>query len=193
MVGERIDGTWALDQAAFDALLDWLGPDRERAAEAYERIRARLVRIFVSRGCPLAEDLADETINRVSRKVPEIAGGYTGDPAFYFYGVANRVHMEYVRRSARQPVAPPPVAPPDEEEERAYECLEGCLAGLQPATREIVLEYYRGESGGAKIDRRRELAERHRIGLNALRIRLHRIRAGLFSCVQECMRGQEAP
>ena len=178
--------TWALDREAFERLLEWLDPDRERAGERYEAIRARLVRIFVSRGCPFAEDLADETINRVSRKVPEVAGAYEGDPALYFYGVANRVHMEYVRRSARA-AAPPPLAVPADE--REYECLQECLDALPPETKALVLDYYRGDKR-EKIERRREIAGRYGIALNALRIRMHRVRAGLEECLRRCLDGR---
>ena len=89
---------WVLTQEAFDALLGWLDADREVAARKYETIRLRLVKIFVCRGCADAEDLADETINRVVAKLPEIAAAYVGEPAAYFYAVSQRIHQEYLRR-----------------------------------------------------------------------------------------------
>ena len=79
---------WDLTQENFDQLLAWLDPNREQAGRRYEDIRRKLVKIFVSRGCIIAEELADETINRVAMKVHEIVDTYTGDPALYFYGVA---------------------------------------------------------------------------------------------------------
>ena len=42
---------WDLNQEAFDELLAWLNPDRERAGRKYEDIRQRLIRIFMHRGC----------------------------------------------------------------------------------------------------------------------------------------------
>jgi hypothetical protein len=48
---------WVLSQEAFDALLDWLDPDREQAGIKYEQIRLRLIKIFTGRGCSDAEDL----------------------------------------------------------------------------------------------------------------------------------------
>ena len=63
---------WSLSQEAFDALLDWLDSDREQAGIKYEQIRSRLIKIFTGRGCVDPEDLADETINRVTRKLKEI-------------------------------------------------------------------------------------------------------------------------
>ena len=57
---------WVLSQKAFDDLLDWLASNREQAGHKYEAIRRRLITIFTGRGCCDAEDLADETMNRVA-------------------------------------------------------------------------------------------------------------------------------
>ena len=88
---------WVLTQEAFDALLGWLDANRESAALKYETIRLRLVKIFVCRGCADAEDLADETINRVVSRLPEISSDYIGEPAAYFFAVSQRIHQEYLR------------------------------------------------------------------------------------------------
>jgi RNA polymerase sigma factor (sigma-70 family) len=173
-----------LTQAAFDSLLAWLDSDREKAGKKYEDIRRRLIKIFTCRGCHEAEDLADETINRVTSKVDQVAGGYAGDPALYFYGVANKIHHEYLRRKPPAAVAPPAILTQDIEQE--YECLEECMRRISPASRELIMQYYREEKR-AKIDHRKELAERLGIALNALRIRAHRVRASLQQCVRECL------
>jgi DNA-directed RNA polymerase specialized sigma24 family protein len=172
-----------LTQEAFDALLDWLNPEREQAGKRYEDIRRRLVKIFMYRGCQEPEELADETINRVARKVVEIAGTYSGDPALYFYGVANKIHQESLRKRRTQPSPPPPPEPGPEQE---YECLELCMEALSAHSRELVLQYYQDDKS-AKIEQRRKLAERLDIPINALRIRAHRIRAALRDCVTDCL------
>ena len=58
-----------LTKEEFDELLSWLDTDPDRAGEKYEAIRHRLITIFLNRQCYEAEDLADETINRVAKKV----------------------------------------------------------------------------------------------------------------------------
>lgn len=173
-----------LTQEDFNGLLEWLDQDREQAGVRYEAIRRRLIRIFISRGCYHAEEMADETINRVIFKLKEIRQDYVGDPALYFYGVANKVHFEYVRKKPT-PLMPPPPASADETEQE-YDCLEKCMAQLPGRQRELVLQYYL-EDKRAKIDHRKELAEELGIALNALRIRVHRIRALLQECVQSCL------
>ena len=68
----------------FDALLDWLDTDRDIAARKYETIRAGLIRIFVSKGFSDAEDLADEAIRRVCKRLPDIRDSYLGDLQIIF-------------------------------------------------------------------------------------------------------------
>ncbi|HEX3560756.1 MAG TPA: hypothetical protein VHU19_16245 [Pyrinomonadaceae bacterium] len=174
----------ALTQAAFDSLLAWLDADREQAGKKYENIRLRLIRIFTCRGRLDAEELADETINRVTLKAATVSKGYVGDPALYFYGVAHKVFLESVRKPPAA-AAPPPAANSDEVE-REYQCLEDCMEQLPHGNRELVLEYYRDEKR-AKINHRKELAERMGIAPNALRIRAHRIRLTLQQCVRACL------
>lgn len=178
---------WILTQESFDALLAWLDPNREQAGKRYEEIRVRLIKIFACRGCYEPEDLADETINRVIKRLAEIESSYSGDPARYFYGVANKVHLEYLRRRPAQPLPPlPDQQERAEDTEREYECLDRCIQKLHPDNRLLVLHYYQEEKR-AKIDHRRQLAEQLGIALNALRIRAHRIRAALQECVQTCL------
>ena len=72
-------------------LLSRLHPDPAEAAVLYEQIRRRLIRMFAWRGCGQAEDLADETFDRVARRLLEGATIDTPDPYRYFCGVAYRV------------------------------------------------------------------------------------------------------
>lgn len=182
-------------------LLRWLDADRERAGAKYEAIRLRLIKIFTCRGFREAEDLADETINRVSAKVAEVASDYRGDPALYFYGVSQKVQLEYLRRSrlldaeVSVDVTANLASPADsilvDDAEPEYKCLERCLERLPADNRKIVLEYYQQEKR-AKIDHRKLLAADLGIAVNALRIRAHRIRRALETCVRDCLEQQTA-
>ena len=116
---------WVLTQESFDALLSWLDPNRDQAGRKYEEIRTRLIKMFTCRGCFAPEDLADETINRVTKRLKDIEAEFEGEKVRYFYGVANKVHLEYLRR---KPVPPPPIPPHDSDDtERLYSCLEKCI------------------------------------------------------------------
>jgi DNA-directed RNA polymerase specialized sigma24 family protein len=175
---------WVLTQESFESLLAWLDPNREAAGQKYEEIRTRLIKIFVCRACYEPEDLADETINRVTSKLEEIEPTFIGERARYFYGVANKVHLEYLRRRPAPPI--PPASNGSEEAERRCQCLDRCLGKLTPDNCELVSQYYQEEKR-AKIEHRKQLADRLGIGVNALRIRAHRIRRSLQDCVEQCL------
>lgn len=187
---------WVVTQQDFDRLLDWLDADRASAGFKYENIRVRLVKIFTCRRCCEADDLADETINRVTAKLGEIRESYSGDPALYFYGVAQKVHLEYLRKNSsvqqsslegRKPGGQTSWASESTDEiEQEYACLDRCMGQLSAEQRGLVLEYYQEEKR-AKIDHRKKLADKLGIGVNALRIRAHRIRLQLQECVRQCL------
>src|SRR5687767_12009071 len=108
-------------QEGFDTLLGWLDEDRDQAGMKYEVIRQRLIKIFTCRGCGEPEDLADETITRVTAKIPEVAPHYEGDPILYFFGVARKVHREYLRTQNKRVN---PVVVNVTNDEHLYECLD---------------------------------------------------------------------
>ena len=184
-----------LTPEAFEALLRQLAPDRERAGELYETIRHKLVRLFEWRGCAAPEDLADVTFNRVARRLAEGVELRSNDPYGYFCGVAHLVYKEVLRKAAREHHAlasggwPPPAAEEDEPSDARLECLRRCLAELPPDQRDLVLRYHQGNSdpGESNIRNRQQLAREVGIQLNALRIRVHRVRRKLESCVHACL------
>jgi DNA-directed RNA polymerase specialized sigma24 family protein len=176
---------WVLTPDLFEGLLDWLDPDREIAGEKYEHIRRALIKIFISNGRSSVEDLADEAINRVARKLNQIRADYQGDPSLYFYGVAKKIVHEDRRKPAVK-LPPPPSWNSEDDVDPEYECLEKCLQELTAQNRELVLQYYQEEKK-AKIDNRRRLADKLGIAINALRIRAHRIRNSLELCVRTCV------
>lgn len=182
-----VNDDWTLTKSAFDALLAWLDPDRERAAQKYEEIRRRLIKLFAYRGCGAPEDVADRTINRVCAKLEEIGPAYRGDPVPYFYAVAKRVFLEEARPNSSVAVLPQLAKAVDSRIED--ECLDECLDRLSPEDQQLILDYYRDEKQ-AKIDHRKALAEVLGIELNALRIKVCRIRASLKECVFECLRAK---
>jgi DNA-directed RNA polymerase specialized sigma24 family protein len=192
---------WVLTQDAFDKLLKWLDSDRDRAGRKYETIRLRLIKIFTCRGCSEAEDLADETINRVAAKLDTLEWEGDGDRARYFYAVAQKVYLEHLRNSKNRHGGIPfdcadetsvvIIKSDTDEIESEYACLERCLENLPINNRRLVLEYYHQERK-AKIDHRKMLADELGIAVNALRIRAHRIRLTLERCMHDCLEQQPA-
>jgi RNA polymerase sigma factor (sigma-70 family) len=180
---------WALTQEAFDTLLTSLGEDRESAGEKYLEIRGNLTRFFEWRGCRFPEDHADETINRVAKRLAE--GEEIRNPSSYCMGVARMLLLEINKESARKQQALSELtgstitSNESEEFEARIDCLRDCLQRLSSDNRELILQYYNAEKG-AKIDSRKKLAEQLGISINTLRMRALRIRENLQRCVENC-------
>jgi len=182
---------WSLTQAAFDRLLDSLGPDRDAAAGRYLEIRRNLVRLFEWRGCATPDEYADETLNRCARKVGD--GDEIRDLATYSIGVARMLLREMSRDRSREarPLdeAPEPRAPAVDVAAGSVvhlECLRRCLAELSPENRTLILNYYQGEKG-EKIKNRKSLTAMFGIPANTLRMRALRVRERLQLCAANCI------
>jgi DNA-directed RNA polymerase specialized sigma24 family protein len=175
-----------ITQESFEALLDWLDPDREVAGQKYEIIRKVLLRIFVSKGFSDAEHLVDRTINVVTIRLPDIRNHYQGEKVHYFRGVArNIIHDEERRKEIATGDFPERVEEIKPTSEMV-ECLRRCVNFLTQEKRELILDYHLYE-GQAKIEIHREMAHELAISENALRSRAHHIRAKLEACVLQCM------
>lgn len=183
---------WTLTQEAFDKLLLALGDDRDTGGEKYLEIRANLIRFFEWRGCPFPEEHADETFNRIAKRVAE--GEQLQNPAGYAMGVARLLVLEIIKGRQREqeamnemtPPAEAAAAEPDDDQGR-IECLRECLQGLPDENHQLILEYYQGEKGD-KIRNRKKLMERLGIPVNTLRMRALRLRERLQACVEDCVR-----
>ena len=179
------------NQEEFDAMLAWLdAEDRDHAAVLFEEIHIKIVKFLVRRGCDVAEELWDETSNRVCHKVKSIADSYDGDPALYFYGVAKNVYREW--RDDRRPdsLIIDPLGPrtivPDPDPELIDRCLQKCLGELEEDDRELILEYFEKEKR-EKINHRKRMADRLGITMNSLRMRAFRIKQILKECIVKCL------
>lgn len=184
------DGARGLTREGFDALLAMLHPDREKAGELYEAIRGRLIRLFEWRGCAHPDDLADETFNRVARKSAEGLELKRSDPYAYFCGVAHHVFQEVVRRERRESRSLEsgdwqPSSPAEEEADFRLEHLRDCLQTLDSDQRRLLLRYYQDEQ---RIRSRKDLCDELGIPMNALRIRVHRLRKKVETCIEEKLR-----
>ena len=185
-----MSGEWKLTSEEFEELLSWLDPDRERAGRKYEEIRARLIKMFRLRGRSAAEDLADKTLDRVVKRLPEIRETYEGKPESYFFGVAKHIVQEDRRREGHHqpfdrngPVDAPDLTGDGPDEELYYDCLDKCLGELTPVQCEMVRQYHANDSPAE----RKALARRLGITLETLRVKVFRIMKVLKPCVEKCV------
>jgi DNA-directed RNA polymerase specialized sigma24 family protein len=183
---------WTLSQSSFDSFLTVLDPNRELAGQKYETIRIRLVKFFEWRACQFPDDLADEVLDRVARKID--SGEQIDDYSNYAYGVARLLYLESLKKHTKEQaviISMPVKNSTDEtEEDSRLSCLERCLQTLSENNRVMILNYYRNDKQ-AKIDYRKKLAEKFELSPNALRIKTLRIRAKLEDCVFKCLKNDE--
>jgi DNA-directed RNA polymerase specialized sigma24 family protein len=189
---------WQLDAGAFHRLLVYLDEGSNSEGQNYLKMRGRLVRFFDRKNCLAPDELADETLNRVARRLEEVGSIQSETAAKYCYTVARYVFQEYLRQSEKMALASSemwrqskidnPGLGGDEREikEDMLHCLEQCTAKLDYLSRKIISQYYIGKER-AKIENRRALAAELEITINALSVRACRIRDKLETCVKACL------
>jgi DNA-directed RNA polymerase specialized sigma24 family protein len=194
---------WSLDATAWDLLLNALHPERDAAAARYEEIRLVLIRYFRTHGSLVPEENSDEVVNRVARKLADGTSLDLGEHHGYFLTVAHFVLKEYFHAAKRQfvPVddvtnspefSSDPIAEAERlreriEKEIGIEAVRHCRDRLAESEREI-LDIYDTGSGGEKIRRRNELAERLGKTKGALVTEISRIRTRLKNCTLKRLR-----
>jgi DNA-directed RNA polymerase specialized sigma24 family protein len=171
-------------------LLVRLDENPGRAGSRYEELRRRLILFFRLKQPADAEQLADEVLDRVARRVAE--GLEILKIEAYVLGVARFVLREQEGTAqsaaralsdlAREQQIEMSDAPADPSSEEHQEALGRCLEELTPADRSMILNYYAAEGSG-RINQRQTMARKLGINLNALHNRALRLRKQLEQCV----------
>ena len=179
------------DEQPFNFFLSALSSDRDTAEKKLKDIRRRLVIMLDCRGCHCSEDLAHEALVRFAHRLPKMDPPFKGDAIPYLYTVAYNLYLEYIDKQF-QPLPDDftEIPLPDEDagktKEQLHACLDKCLDSMDAKSRDLVLDYYRLDKQN-KINFRKLLAQELGISVNALRIRLHDLRAGLEKCIEQCL------
>jgi RNA polymerase sigma factor (sigma-70 family) len=183
---------WSPTEKALEKLLAAFSPDGNEAAKQYELARLKLIRYFERRPetATLAERHADEALDRAMRRIDE--GKQISNLMAYLYKIASNIVNEVrkedkiIREAVERMSTSIPIPPVEDEDDSRQRCFDQCLENLKKPERELILEYYQ-EDGHAKIVHHKMMAARLGIQLNALRIRVHRIRAKLEANVKKCV------
>jgi DNA-directed RNA polymerase specialized sigma24 family protein len=189
----------ALGPDQFRGLLLRLDPDRNRAGEKYEELRRKLIKYFEWNSCFPAETLADETLDRVARK---LANEEIHDLPAFAWGIAKNVRHEEQKRSSRiihisdlpggddslpQNSSLENLVHEKIGQEQYFKCFRCCLQRLPERDRQLFLKYHSPAEG--TFENRRRLADEAGLTIAALRVRINRMRDKLESCVHKCVRG----
>ena len=209
MNSRRHVAKWKLDDVSLSALIRALGPDTEQAGRRYASLRERLVRFFEWNRAQNADELADETLDRLARRLgrDESAAARNGNtdgeatrdaverPEEFAAGIARLVLHEQRRRQIRAEQALENIerssaadliasrAEDSQHAEELSEALDSCMRELSMEQRELIGRYY-NVKGRTMIDARKQLALEMGISINALRNRALRIRAELESLMR---------
>jgi DNA-directed RNA polymerase specialized sigma24 family protein len=183
-----------LTAEGFETLLQRLDADQIRAAEKYEELRMKLVKFYSWRGCPdaSADELADETINRVAAKLVE--GIEIESLNAYACQISRFVWLEFSRKRKEdnygdempeQAVEPEIAEEPDER----LNCLKKCLAEItkDDEERKLIIGYYDRNAGEKQKEARKSLAEKFGLQMNALKVKACRLRVKLEKCITDCV------
>lgn len=185
-----------LTEAALNTLLFHLDSDRDIAGERYVIICRKLVKYFEWQRSPHPDEGADETLDRVARRLQE--GTKITDVEAYARGVARLVYLETIKKDSKAQIALADLSkavqtgPQSEDagDERLTRCLNQCLKGLSASNRDLITRYYSVEKD-SRIDLRASLADEIGIHMNALRIRAHRIKQKIEDCIRQCLQQYE--
>lgn len=184
----------------FQRLLSWLDHGNDSEGQTYLEMQRRLIAYFDRKNLSNFEELADETLNRVARRLEEEGEIESDSPAKYCYIVARFVLMEHLRETQKDKIlfeglsrqhpnlniAQHSANEERERKERMLNCLEKCTLQLDPIGQKIITGYYVGKER-VKIENRRALAASLGLTMNALTIRACRLRDKIEACVNQCL------
>jgi hypothetical protein len=166
-----------LTRDAWNQLLRALDPDAALAASRYEQLRRHLIALYRARDLPCPEDLADQVLDHVASRLVHGALG-KADLAPYVRVVARQIADDAESLCTRERPPDPSALPqlPAWLDDDPLSRLCRCLEALPRSERRTLLEYQTG-IGYERIRRRKALAAELGIPMNALRVRVHRLRA----------------
>ena len=193
IVGPNQD--WEPNKESFQDFLNWLNGGGNSDSQRYLELRQRLELYFDRKNCVAPSQLADQTLNRVIRKLKENGDINGVAPLQYCHSVAKDVFLEALRADNRSPFYPPvsttnpknvgrqpvtlqePNAAPEQKKK-----IAACVESLSSSDREVLVEYYRGPHR-SRIEHRAALAARLGLTANALGSRAFGLRKRLEACI----------
>ena len=167
-----------------------LSEDPQVGEQKYFELRGKLVRLFRVKRLSDAETLADETLHRAVVGYQKNNLDLKNVQAWCF-GIASRVSQEKYRELSRHESdydlsnKEEESKPDQEAEDERLNCLRECLARLDSADRQLVVDYYNNETKAS--DNRRRMAAQLNLKENTLRKQTARLRDKLRDCTQRCL------
>jgi DNA-directed RNA polymerase specialized sigma24 family protein len=174
----NLEKTEPTQAEAFNALLQRLDPDRDRAGQEYENLRRSLIRYFLKHAPAEAEALTDKTMDRVGRKIIE-GVDIRVRVTKYCRGIARNILLEYFR-ALNRPFIPPSMRAGEELEIRE-QCMRKCIQRYR-----TIFDFVSSCMSESESTRMR-IAEEMGLKLAGLNSRVHRAREKLRLCLRKCI------
>jgi hypothetical protein len=181
-----------------ERLLLRLDPERTVASKKYEGLRRTVFKFFDWNRSLRAEELADDTLNRVAERLKT---ENIQNVSAYALGVARHVLQEDLKKHRREssvediPGGIDAIVDYVDTEQQIVDrldqqirlaCLQECRAKLEPEDSAFVVAYYSADGEKQKVHRKR-LSGTEGMTMAALRTRAHRLREELERCVIRCL------
>lgn len=185
----------SLSKIDFESFLNTLDQDQQQAAEKYIALRERLENFFTWRNCENVEELTDIVFDRVVKKIT--GGENIKNVEAFSVSIAKFVLLENRREILRTTELnenlPQIISEnnhnnfldENETKREKLRCLDECMAKLSAEKRKLLIRYFEAEEE-TMIPARKRLAEKMKISLNSLRIRVSRLKSKLEKCTKDC-------
>lgn len=171
-------------KASIPALLAALGKTPEESGIEYERLRSKLIFFFSRRMLQFPEDLADEALDRLARRI--VDGTVIDSIPAFALGVGRHLALEQMKK---RPVGMEddfwdnvPAPSTTQSSEEAIARMERCLKTLRPDEATLLRGYYL-TTEATPVKTRSKLAKRLGISANTLRQRVFLARQRLRDCM----------
>ena len=176
-----------LTSESFDQLLNALSSDKTEAAVAYAKLRDSLVRFFQLKGDFVADEAADETLDRVVIKFSQNSA--IDNLTKYSFGVARFVFLERLRSRQKEKIAAEgfysdKIKVKAEAEIDEFLPLRECFENLAKDEKSILQTYFADIPYSKLTKKRQQLSIKLNIPLNNLRLKVFRLRHRLEDCVK---------
>jgi DNA-directed RNA polymerase specialized sigma24 family protein len=176
-----------ISQEQFAGLLLKLGKEPLESGARYEALRTRLIFYFRRKCLDFPEDLADEVLDRLARRLAE--GTEIDSLTAFALGIARFVAQEQASKPFQIQVLEDtffnniPADSPTESMEERFSGMEHCLNRMTAADVELLEKYYLGD-GESLIRARKSISETLKISPESVRQRIFSIRRRMRQCME---------
>jgi hypothetical protein len=186
---DNLNGHEGVTRESFAALLEALCPgDREEGTRRYLNLQQKLAGFFRMKGTSDPDKDADDTLDRAGKKI--IEGVDIPEVDRFCFGIARNIILERARNKKREESAFLQFIYNSHDNsteavvDRIMNLMKPCFERLPENDRDLLISYCKVPPGSTRAEHRRQLAERLKSTISALRIRVTRLRRALENCVK---------